>query len=279
MTELIGTAFITGGAQGIGLGIARACAARGMKLALVDIDQSALTTAADELGELTQVVTKVLDVRDREAFSRVADEVEHELGEVSLLCNNAGVAGNTTVENMSYDAWDWVIGINLTGVYNGLQVFVPRMIARGQQAHIVNTASGAGLLGSGAGFLYSASKFGVVGLSESLRTSLAPHKIGVTVLCPSAVDTQIIKHTTGMAPETGGASVMTGMDDHLKFFAKMLKAGSDPDEVGRMVLAGVDKDQQYVLTDDLLQPWLQKRTAEIVAAMPDVGQGAVHSEG
>ena len=265
-----GTAFVTGGAQGIGLGIARACAARGMAVAVADVDTAALERAEAELSTTTKAVAVTLDVRDREAYAAVADEVESKLGPVTLLCNNAGVAGNVKVTNLSYEAWDWVMGINLAGVYNGLQTFLPRMIERGS-GHVVNTASGAGLLGGYAGFLYAASKYGVVGMSEALRTELAPHGIGVSVLCPSAVNTAIIDNTTGRAPGQDGHTVMEGMDDHLGMFAKMLATGADPDEVGRMVVDAVESGGFYILTDAIMGPYLQQRTDEIVAAMPSAG--------
>jgi NAD(P)-dependent dehydrogenase (short-subunit alcohol dehydrogenase family) len=267
--ELAGrTAFITGGAQGIGLGIARALAGHGVQLALADIDAAALAQAADELGA-TKVATAVLDVRDRDAFTAAADEIEAALGPVTIVCNNAGVAGNTKVHNLSYEAWDWVMGINLAGVYNGIQTFIPRLLQRGDGGHLVNTASGAGLLSSHSGFLYAASKAGVIGLSEALRTELAPHGIGVTCLCPSAVNTNIIGHTTGSAPEMGErTAVMDGMDEHLGFFAKLLAHGTDPDDVGRMVVRGILDDATYVLTDTLLKDHLQLRVDELISSMP-----------
>jgi NADP-dependent 3-hydroxy acid dehydrogenase YdfG len=146
MTDVAGrTAFITGGANGIGLGIARAFAAAGAKVALADIDAAALERAGAELGAVTQVATQVLDVRDREGWVRAADAVEAALGPVSLLFNNAGVAGHAPAVKLTYELWDWSTGINLHGVINGVQTFLPRMVERGAGGHIVNTASGAGL--------------------------------------------------------------------------------------------------------------------------------------
>ncbi len=158
------TAFITGGARGIGLGIARAFARAGVKLAIADIDPDSLASAKSELAKLTAVETFKLDVRDREAYARVADEAEARLGPVSILCNNAGVAAAT---RFTYEFWDWMLGINLNGVINGIQTFMPRMLERGGDGHIVNTASGAGLVAEGSSVMYSTSKFAVVGLSES----------------------------------------------------------------------------------------------------------------
>src|ERR1700719_2038952 len=148
------TAFITGGARGIGLGIARAFARAGAKLALADIDQDSLAAAKSELSDLTPVETFLLDVRDRSAYARVADETESRLGSVSILCNNAGVAGGRHVARLTYEDWDWVLGINLTGVINGVQTFRPGMLKRGGGGHIVKTASGAGLAATSSGLLY-----------------------------------------------------------------------------------------------------------------------------
>ena len=120
------TIFITGGARGIGLGIARAFARAGAKLALADINQASLTTAKSELSKLAPVETFLLDVRDRSAFAGVADETEARLGPVSILCNNAGVGGEPQVSRLTYEHWDWIMGINLNGVINGIQTFLPR---------------------------------------------------------------------------------------------------------------------------------------------------------
>jgi NAD(P)-dependent dehydrogenase (short-subunit alcohol dehydrogenase family) len=270
MKELGGkTAFITGGAQGIGLGIARACAAEGMNVALVDVDAERLREAEAEIAKWTGVATAVLDVRDREAYARVADDVESRLGPVSLLCNNAGIGGMVAVTNMSYAAWDWVLGINLNGVYNGIQTFVPRMIAR-RAGHVVSTSSGAGLAAPGAGFLYHAAKFGVVGLSESLRAELAPFGIGVTVLCPGPVATRIMANTERLQPVVDGRSrVMEGLDGFLETTTEFLASrGVSPDDVGRMVLRGVRDDALYVHTDDIMRGPVQARTKALLDAMP-----------
>jgi NAD(P)-dependent dehydrogenase (short-subunit alcohol dehydrogenase family) len=188
MEDLAGrTAFITGGANGIGLGIARAFARAGAKLALADVDAPALAQAQAELAKETEVETFVLDVRDRAAYARAADDVEARLGPVSLLFNNAGIALALPPAAMTFESWDYALGINLGGVVNGIQTFLPRMLARGGGGHVVNTASGAGLAAPGSGFLYHTAKFAVVGLSESLRFELLGAGFGVSVLCPGPV--------------------------------------------------------------------------------------------
>ena len=203
MEDLKGrTAFITGGARGIGLGIGRAFAHAGVKLAIADIDPDSLAAAKSELAKLTAVETFNLDVRDREAYARVADEAEARLGAVSILCNNAGVAAAT---RLTYEFWDWMLGINLNGVINGIQTFLPRMLERGGGGHIVNTASGAGLAAEGSDLMYTTSKFAVVGMSEALRRELEPKQIGVTVLCPGPVGTNIVGNSRITQPAARNA--------------------------------------------------------------------------
>ena len=268
MTDVSGrTAFITGGANGIGLGIARAFARAGTKLALADVDATALAGARAELAKDTQVETFVLDVRDREAYARAADAAESRLGPVSLLCNNAGVALAVPPEQMSYETWDFALGINLGGVVNGLQTFLPRMIARAREqggGHVVNTSSGAGLVAPGSGFLYHAAKFAVVGLSESLRFELTGAGIGVSVLCPGPVATRIVHHTQRTQP----ASAATLPEQMVAMVDAFLNAGVGPDAVGEMVLRGVSDNALYIHTDRIVERPLQARTQALLDALP-----------
>ncbi len=264
-------AFITGGARGIGLGIARAFARSGAQLALADIDQASLVTAKSELSTLTPVETfPAFDVHaTREAYARVADESESRLGPVSILCNNAGVAGGRHVTRLTYEDWDWVIGINLTGVINGVQTFLPRMLKGGGGGHIVNTASGAGLAATSSGLLYTTSKFAVVGLSESLRLELEPFKIGVSVLCPGPVNTQIISNSNDTRPSSSATVEETKMWEAAIAQANaFLAAGADPDEVGEMVLAAVKSDRLYIHTDRIMESLIQARAKALLDAMP-----------
>lgn len=265
-------AFITGGANGIGLGIARAFAKNGVKLALADTDKDALSTAKAELSSLTETTCLVLDVRDRKAFARARNEAEMQLGTVSLLVNNAGVAGKVPLEKMSYEAWDWVIGINLNGVFNGVQTFLPQMLERGDQGYIVNTSSLAGLLGGGMpGVLYTTSKFGVVGLSESLRGELKPYGIGVSVLLPGPVATDIVRRTDearpnnvlNLEPEEAEA-----LSIQRKSSAEFIASGIPADDVGHLVVEGIKSNQLYIHTHRMFVDEIRKRTEKIIAAMP-----------
>jgi NAD(P)-dependent dehydrogenase (short-subunit alcohol dehydrogenase family) len=272
MTELAGrTAFITGGAQGIGLGIARAFARAGARLALVDIDEAALTAAAAELAGTTEVATAVLDVRDRARYAEVADELEDRVGPVSVLCNNAGVGGSSPVAEMSYPLWDLVVGVNLGGTINGLQTFLPRMIARKEPGHVVNTASAAGLapMGGATGYLYEASKAGVIGLSEALGKQLAheDHPIGVTVLCPGPVASNMV--ATGRAARA--ALGTEAPDDEQRWEEQehyVRKLGIPPDDVGPMVVDAIRANRLYLLTDRTMAAPLALRAKALYQALP-----------
>jgi NAD(P)-dependent dehydrogenase (short-subunit alcohol dehydrogenase family) len=265
MEEISGrTAFITGGANGIGLGIARAFARAGAQLALADVDGAALDAAKRELSAQAKVETFVLDVRDRAGFARAADEVEARLGPVSLLFNNAGIALAIPAQQMTYETWDYALGVNLGGVVNGLQTFVPRMLARGAGGHVVNTASGAGLAAPGSGFLYHTAKFAVVGMSESLRFELAGAGIGVSVLCPGPVATKILHHTLRTQPASAprlDAQMVQAVD-------AFLNSGVTPEAVGEMVLRAVRENALYIHTDRIMELPIQARTKALLDALP-----------
>jgi NAD(P)-dependent dehydrogenase (short-subunit alcohol dehydrogenase family) len=259
------TVFITGGARGIGLGIARAFARAGIKLAIADIDPDSLAAAKSELARLTAIETFELDVRDREAYARVADETEARMGGVSILCNNAGVAAAT---RLTYEFWDWMLGINLNGVINGIQTFLPRMLERGGGGHIVNTASGAGLAAEGSGVMYNTSKFAVVGLSEALRRELEAKQIGVTVLCPGPVGTNIVGNSRITQPPARNAEESQTWEAITEQITAQLARGVAPDKVGEMVLAAVKENRLYVHTDRVMEKYIKARTKALLDALP-----------
>ena len=272
MTDIANrTAFITGGANGIGLGIARSLARAGAKLALVDLDADALEQAKAELTKVTEVFTAVLDVRDRSAYVSVADEVEAKLGPVSLLVNNAGVAGGAPANKLTYQLWDWGMGINLEGVINGVQTFLPRMSARGAGGHVVNTASGAGLYAGAGNSLYCTAKFAVVGMSEALGAGLKHQGIGVSVLCPGPVATDIIARTRAVQPKV---TKTLSEEQRAKAFARneqmknYLANGVQPDAVGDMVLAAIRENRLYVHTDRSSISKIEERSQALLDAMP-----------
>jgi NAD(P)-dependent dehydrogenase (short-subunit alcohol dehydrogenase family) len=272
MTDVKGrTAFITGGANGIGLGIARAFGRAGAKLALADRDAAGLERAKKELEQVTPVETVELDVRDRDGYARAADAVERKLGPVSLLFNNAGVAGAAPATKLTYELWDWAIGINLHGVINGIQTFLPRMAERGAGGHIVNTASGAGLAATTAGVLYSTAKFAVVGMSETLQPELAAVGIGVSVLCPGPVATDIVARTIGFQPasnESLSAEQRQQRNVALDLATQMLQQGVQPDRVGEMVLEAVLSNRLYIHTDRIMASLIDARAKALLEALP-----------
>lgn len=186
------TAVITGAGGGIGAGLARALGERGARLVLADIQEAPLAETAGELATLGHdVATHVCDVRDLDAVESLATFADERFGGAQILCNNAGVAAYGLLADQDVDDWRFVMDVDFWGVMHGIKAFVPRMIAAGTGGHILNTASMAGLIGMPGLGIYSAAKFGVVGVSEALRAELKPHGIGVSVLCPMMVSTAL----------------------------------------------------------------------------------------
>ncbi|HEY4181380.1 MAG TPA: SDR family NAD(P)-dependent oxidoreductase [Kofleriaceae bacterium] len=260
------TAFITGGGNGIGLAFARALIERGCRVAVADVRADAARAAADSLGD--KAIGIPLDVRSRADFARVADEVEERLGPVSILVNSAGVNLFLPVDESSYDDWDWVLGVNLNGVINAVTTFVPRMKAHARGGHVINVSSMASyLIGANAG-AYNTSKAAVTGLSESLYYSLAPHDIGVSLVLPGLVNSNI--HASddvrpAELPRRGKPA-----DAALRArFAAVHEAGMDPAEVATKALAAVEENRFYVFTHPELKEELHERLDIVKAAFPD----------
>ena len=272
MRELAGkTAFVTGGASGIGLALGRAFAQAGMKVMLADIETEALAAAVKSLHNLGPDVRGVpCDVADPASVERAAKASFEAFGNVHVVCNNAGVAGGGGIDTISLDSWRWVLDVNLMGVLHGIRTFLPHIRAHGEGGHIVNTASMAGM-DSGLGFSsYVASKFAVVGMSEGLATQLKPLGIGVTVLCPGFVRTRIGEsgrnrpERYGDAPTLDPASPAGALVARI---AELLKAGLDPSVVAAKVLAAIRDDELYVFTHPEMRAELEQRFAAILAAM------------
>ncbi|MBI5033390.1 MAG: SDR family oxidoreductase [Chloroflexi bacterium] len=237
-------AFITGGASGIGLGVARAFAEVGVKLALADIDVRTLETSAAELRESgATVITVPLDVTDRVAWGAAVKRVPAEIGPVQLLVNNAGISTNgMRFGEISPEFWDKVVAINLTGIYNGVHYFLDGMRAAGG-GHIVSTSSIGGLMGFPLLSGYSATKAGVIALSEALRAELADAGIGVSVLIPGGVRTRFWR-TSRLARGLPDTDVPPDDQSGQSALAAML-----PEEVGRRVLQGIIANDPYIMTE------------------------------
>ena len=273
MKEFAGrTAFITGGASGIGFGLARALLAEGAKVAIADIRQDALDAALERLDN-QQAIGIRLDVASRDDFAAAADEAETRLGPVSLLINNAGINLFQTIDESTYDDWDWVLGVNLFGVINGVQTFTPRMKERNRGGHIVNTASMAGFLAGPVPGIYNCAKFAVRGLSESLRYSLAPHHIGVSVLCPGLVKTHIYA-SDDIRPETLGVRGKPVDKAFNTQLARVHDAGMEPDEVAAKTLSAVRDNKFYIFPHPEFKDELREVFDEIIADYPE-GQAPV----
>ena len=185
-------AYITGGASGIGFGMATAFAKAGMKIALADIEQGAVDAAAEKLrADGHDARPFVVDVTDRQALADSRDAALDAFGQINLVANNAGVNRAGHITELSWDDWDWVMGVNLDGVVNGAMTFVPELMRHGAEGHMINTASVGGLVGMPGLTIYNTAKFGVVGLSEALRADLAESGVSISVLCPGLVRTNL----------------------------------------------------------------------------------------
>jgi NAD(P)-dependent dehydrogenase (short-subunit alcohol dehydrogenase family) len=235
-------AFVTGGASGIGLGIAEALARRGVGVTIADIDRPALDAAS--AGRFQAVA---LDVRDRAAWTEGKAQAERALGPVDILVNNAGIGPDgQDLADMDPASFDRIIAINLTGVFNGVSAFAAGMRACGA-GHIVNTASEAGLMTIGGGLGgYTVAKFGVVALSEILRIELAPHGVGVSVLCPGLVATNLRATTAKL-----GSTVRQGSNAGL--------AVMQPATAGEIVANGIARNLSHIITHPEDWPMVEMR--------------------
>lgn len=262
------TAFITGGAQGIGLGIAKACLASGMQIVLADIKAGRLDEARTTLGHADRVITIALDVRDIEALRAAADRTEEVFGNVHLVCNNAGVGSGQPVTTVSREVWSRTLDINLVGTLNGIQVFTPRLLRHGEGGHIVNTASITGFAQQAGAVPYGVSKAGIIAMTEVLRVELAgkhahdrwqnmygagaarwgsggppPGLVSASVLCPDAVDTEISVFHTNLDDDD---ETRRRKQAYLKHAGIQLV---HPDALGKRVLEAVLNDELYIFSD------------------------------
>jgi NAD(P)-dependent dehydrogenase (short-subunit alcohol dehydrogenase family) len=259
-------AFITGGGSGVGLGMAKAFVAAGMRVAIADARPDHLEAATAELGGAVHPIR--LDVTDREGFARAADETERELGRVHVLCNNAGINLFNDMTEATYQDWDWVLGVNLGGVVNGVVTFVPRIKAHGEGGHVVNTASMAAFVaGPGAG-IYTTAKFAVHGLSDALRWSLLPHGIGVSMVCPGLVKSKIYE-SDKVRPAELSAEVTPADQEFMRLLPGMHEAGMAPEEMGEKVLRAIRRNDFYVFTHPEHRDELREIFDETIAAFPD----------
>ena len=262
-------AFITGGASGVGFGMAKAFSAAGMSVVIADIRQDHLDTAMKSFAGADARVHPIrLDVMDRKAMARAADEAERVFGNVHVVCNNAGINLFNDIAEATYDDWDWILGVNLGGVVNGIRTFVPRIKAHGEGGHIVNTASMGSFIASGLAGVYCTAKFAVRGMSEALRYSLAPHRIGVSVLCPGLVNSAIYE-SDKVRPAELAKDATPSDPKFLEQLARLHQVGMTPEEIGGKVLRALERNDFYIFSHPEFKEELRAIFDEALAAIPD----------
>jgi NAD(P)-dependent dehydrogenase (short-subunit alcohol dehydrogenase family) len=273
MIDIAGrTAFVTGGANGVGIGLVRALLEAGAKVAIADIREDAIEKALSSLDN-REVMGAQLNVMDREGYAEAADRVEAEFGPVSLLFNNAGINLFQTIEDSSYDDWDWVLGVNLHGVINGVQTFAPRMKERAlsgevKGGHITNTASMASFIAGGAPGIYNTAKFAVRGLSYSLRHSMCDYGIGVSVVHPGLVKSYIYA-SDDIRPD-GLKGAMKAVDkEAVERLAGLHEFGMEPDVIAARILDGIGENRANIFTHPDHKEELRELMDEIIADYRD----------
>jgi NAD(P)-dependent dehydrogenase (short-subunit alcohol dehydrogenase family) len=261
------TAFVTGGAGGIGFALARAFLQAGMKVMIADIDEAALEHALRELLPLGDASAMLCDVSDRSSLHEAAQKTLATFGKVHVVCNNAGVSSGGLQEQIPAEDWDWVLGVNLAGVVNGVTVFLPYIKAHGEGGHIVNTASMAGMVSVAHMGPYCASKFAVVALSEGLAAELAGSNTGVTALCPGWVRTRIAESGRNRPARFGPGRDAEGTPtEAAQRIMELIRTGLDPDDVAARVLDAIRGNELYVFTHPEMRPAVEERFQRIRAA-------------
>ncbi|MFC7048775.1 SDR family oxidoreductase [Emcibacter nanhaiensis] len=262
------TAFITGGASGIGLGIAKALLSRGMNLVIADIRDDHLEDAQKELNSPDKVLALKLDVTDRAAFKAAADAAEERFGKIHILVNNAGVAVVGPVEQASYDDWDWTMGVNLDGTINGVVTMLPRILAHGEGGHIVNTASMSGFLPHPGTVIYTTSKAAVIGMAEAMRAELEGRGVIVSAFCPGPVQSNIAE-AGKTRPDSMSDTGYAESDKRRQQGGDFFHLYKTKEEIGERVAQGIENDELYILTHSEFTEGVEARTQAMRAAVPD----------
>lgn len=268
MQDLSGkTAFVTGGASGIGLGIAKALLGAGMNVVIADIRDDHLSEAQAELGSAERVLAVKLDVTNRDDFASAANAAEARFGKIHILCNNAGVAVVGPTALATYADWDWVMGVNLGGTINGIVSILPRIQQHGEGGHIVNTASMSGLVPVGGTTIYSTGKAAVISMMECMRPELEPQGIICSAFCPGAVQSNIAeagKTRPAELAESGYAEA----DKRRQDGGNLFHLYQTKEQVGERVLQGILNDELYILTHSEFLEGVRKRGEATTAAVP-----------
>jgi NAD(P)-dependent dehydrogenase (short-subunit alcohol dehydrogenase family) len=261
------TAFITGGASGIGLGIAKAMLGEGMNVVIADIRDDHLADATVELNGGERVLALKLDVTDRADFARAADATEAKFGKIHILCNNAGVAVVGPTELATFADWDWVMGVNLGGVINGVTTMLPRILSHGEGGHIVNTSSMSGMVPVGGTTIYSTAKAAVLTMMETMRPELESRGVICSAFCPGAVQSNIAeagKTRPAALADTGYAEA----DKRRQDGGNLFHLYQTKEEVGQRVLQGILNDELYILTHSEFLDGVTNRGNAMIASVP-----------
>jgi NAD(P)-dependent dehydrogenase (short-subunit alcohol dehydrogenase family) len=287
------TAVVTGAASGLGRGIAESLVAEGMRVVIADNRLEAAETTAGEIGD--QAVAMEIDVTSRASVEALADRVDRELGGVSVLVNNAGVVSYSPVAEPEERGWRWITDVNMFGIVYGVQTFLPGMLERGEEGHIVNVASLAGIVGGGglkdnritvgdgkpelgAMYGYMATKHAAVAISEVMAGDLSGSPIGVSVLCPSHHEnTNIYENSARFRPDSAGGPMTdaemaaTANNDKKRdeAYGERKRVQRFPDEAGRRVVRAIREGHFYVITHAETRPAIEHRFAQIMAAYDD----------
>jgi len=257
-------AFITGGASGIGFAMARMFLNAGMKVVIADYSKANLDDAVEQLsGDNREYMTIPLDVRDRKGFALAADEAEARFGKIHVVCNNAGVGMSELISRAGYADWDEMMDINLGGVINGVVTMLPRLRKHGEGGHIVNTSSMAGIIPLlDPGGIYSASKFAVRGMTDSLRLALVPDRIGVSCLFPGLTKSRILDKSKELV-----ASGAEDIDSVSASFAVAQEHAMDPMDLAGAVLDAIRNNDAYIIGHAEFVDELEEQHRELKAAI------------
>jgi NAD(P)-dependent dehydrogenase (short-subunit alcohol dehydrogenase family) len=262
-------AIVTGGASGIGLGIAQALARAGARVIITYRTGKFLDDAMARFsGPLEERVHALqLDVTDRSAFSRFADEVEQRFGNIHILCNNAGIGIGTRITDAGYEDWDWGIAVNIGGVVNGIQTILPRIRAHGEEGHVVSTASMGGIFLNAYAGIYNTTKFAVVGMMEALRAELMDKNVGVSVYCPGLVETNLHRTEEARPPEFGAPKLIWTAERLIDFEKRIMSAGMDPVEAGECVLRGIQRSDLYIFSHPEFHAGVKERFDAVLMSL------------
>jgi NAD(P)-dependent dehydrogenase (short-subunit alcohol dehydrogenase family) len=270
------TAFITGGASGIGLGMAKAFASAGMNVVIADLRLDHLEQAEAEMAEAghrNRAYFMALDVTDREAYAAAVDEAVQAFGKIHVLCNNAGIGILRSIGSASFEDWDWAVDVNLNAIFTGVKLFLPHIRAHGEGGHIVNTASMAGMLQYSSAGLYVTTKFAVVGFSEALRAELAGDGIGVSAFCPGGVRSNIRDYEK-TRPERFTTQQQSGSSSPPPAFTlseadreRLSTLTASPEQAGEIVLKAIRDNALYIFTAPEFRPGIEERFDAILRAL------------